>query len=82
MWARFVLVPGLTDAPADVEGAAAFTALLGNVSRVDVLPLHKLGTAKREAVGRVFPLAGAPAPTPEQVAAARGIFTAHGLYAV
>ncbi|MEE1941073.1 pyruvate formate-lyase-activating protein [Streptomyces sp. TRM 70361] len=79
---RFVLVPGLTDEPDNIEGVAAFTASLGNVSRVDVLPFHKLGAAKWEAVGRTFPLAGTPAPAPGQVAAAREIFAAHGLYAV
>ncbi|MGY1454408.1 pyruvate formate-lyase-activating protein [Streptomyces sp. SS8] len=82
VWVRFVLVPGLTDGPDNIEGVAAFAASLGNVSRVDVLPFHKLGAAKWEAVGRTFPLAGTPVPTPEQVAAAREIFAGHGLYAV
>ncbi len=82
VWVRFVLVPGLTDDPANVAGVAAFAASLGNVSRVDVLPFHKLGAAKYQALGRAFPLAGTPGPTPDQVATARATFTAHGLYAV
>ncbi|MFB7945542.1 pyruvate formate-lyase-activating protein [Kitasatospora phosalacinea] len=82
VWVRFVLVPGLTDPADNVEGVAAFAAALGNVSRVDVLPFHKLGAAKWTALGREFTLAGTPSPTPEQVEAARARFTAHGLHAV
>ncbi|MFB4294681.1 pyruvate formate-lyase-activating protein [Nonomuraea sp. ATR24] len=40
-WIRFVLVPGLTDAPENVDGLARFVAGLGNVERVDVLPFHR-----------------------------------------
>ncbi|MFD3511868.1 pyruvate formate-lyase-activating protein [Streptomyces sp. NPDC058657] len=79
---RFVLVPGLTDDPANIEGVAAFTASLGVVSRVDVLPFHKLGEAKWEALGKPFTLHDTPSPGPDQVAAARAIFQRHGLYAV
>ncbi len=78
---RFVLVPGLTDPPGNVDGVASFAASLGNVSRVDVLPFHKLGRAKWEALGREFTLADTPVPTAEQVRAAREIFAAHGLHA-
>ncbi|QKW19661.1 pyruvate formate lyase-activating protein [Kitasatospora sp. NA04385] len=82
VWVRFVLVPGLTDPADNVDGVAAFAASLGNVSRVDVLPFHKLGAAKWAALGREFVLAGTPVPTPEQVRAARDAFAAHGLHAV
>ncbi|MEU8889384.1 pyruvate formate-lyase-activating protein [Streptomyces sp. NPDC048442] len=79
---RFVLVPGLTDDPANIEGVAAFAASLGVVSRVDVLPFHKLGETKWEALGKPFTLHDTPSPGPEQVTAAREIFEGHGLYAV
>ncbi|MEU6374296.1 pyruvate formate-lyase-activating protein [Streptomyces sp. NPDC046909] len=79
---RFVLVPGLTDAPENIAGVAAFAASLGNVSRVDVLPFHKLGEAKWQALGRPFALHDTPSPTPEQVSLARSIFETHGLRAV
>lgn len=79
---RFVLVPGLTDDPHDIDGVAAFAASLGNVGRVDVLPFHKLGEAKWQGLGRPFALHGTPSPTPEQIALARGIFEVHGLYTV
>ncbi len=79
---RFVLVPGLTDDPADIEGVAAFAASLGNVGRVDVLPFPKLGEAKWQALGRPFALRDTPCPTPGQIAQAGSIFGAHGRHAV
>lgn len=79
---RFVLVPGLTDDPDNIDGVAAFAASLGRVSRVDVLPFHKLGEAKWRALGMPFTLGDAPVPTPEQTAEARARFEAHGLRAV
>ncbi|MEV3859561.1 pyruvate formate-lyase-activating protein [Streptomyces sp. NPDC050095] len=82
VWVRFVLVPGLTDDPANIEGVAAFAGSLGNVSRVDVLPFHKLGEAKWQALGKDFTLTGTPSPTPEQITTAREIFAGHGLNAI
>ncbi|MFI6639362.1 pyruvate formate-lyase-activating protein [Streptomyces sp. NPDC050504] len=79
---RFVLVPGLTDDPANIEGVASFAATLPTVTRVDVLPFHKLGEAKWEALGKPFTLHDTPSPTPGQVAAAREVFAAHGLRAI
>ncbi|MFF3018416.1 pyruvate formate-lyase-activating protein [Streptomyces sp. NPDC057939] len=79
---RFVLVPGLTDARENVEGVADFAATLGNVSRVDVLPFHKLGESKWEALGMPFTLHDTPSPDAEQVAAAKAVFAARGLTAV
>ncbi|MZD08086.1 pyruvate formate lyase-activating protein [Streptomyces sp. SID5785] len=82
VWVRFVLVPGLTDDPGNIEGVAAFAASLGNVSRVDVLPFHKLGEAKWQALGTPFALHDTPAPTAEEVGRAKAVFASHGLTAV
>ncbi|MFI1913628.1 pyruvate formate-lyase-activating protein [Nocardia sp. NPDC020380] len=79
VWLRYVLVPGLTDAPEEVCEVARFAGTLGNVERVDVLPFHTLGRAKWEALGRRFVLADTPAPTAEQVSRARQEFESHGL---
>jgi pyruvate formate lyase activating enzyme len=76
---RFVLVPGVTDQPANVRGVARFAATLGNVERVDVLPFHKLGAGKYRALGIPFPLADTPTPTAGQVLEARERFAAEGL---
>jgi len=79
VWVRYVLVPGWTDAPAEVEAVAARCAALPNVARVDVLPFHTLGRSKYDRLGIEFPLDGTPVPTPEDVAGARAIFAARGL---
>ncbi|MEU9803775.1 pyruvate formate-lyase-activating protein [Streptomyces sp. NPDC051000] len=79
---RFVLVPGLTDAEENIEGVASFAGSLGNVSRVDVLPFHKLGEAKWDALGMKFTLHDTPSPSAEQVTVAKAIFSAQGLMAV
>lgn len=79
VWVRFVLVPGLTDDPADVDRVARIAAGLGVVDRVDVLPFHTLGVPKYERLGIPFPLADTPAPERELVARVRAQFAAHGL---
>ncbi len=76
---RFVLVPGLTDAPENIDGLADFVAGLGNVERVDVLAYHRLGVGKYQRLGLRYRLAGTPPPTPAQVADARRRFASRGL---
>ncbi|MEV1011787.1 pyruvate formate-lyase-activating protein [Streptomyces sp. NPDC049881] len=66
-WVRYVLVPGWTDAPEAVDGLARFVAGLGSVERVDVLPFHRLGAPKYEALGLPLPLRDTPGPDPELV---------------
>ncbi|MFE1228047.1 pyruvate formate-lyase-activating protein [Streptomyces sp. NPDC058745] len=81
-WIRYVLVPGWTDDPAAVDGLARFLADLDNIDRVDVLPFHKLGTAKYDALGIPFPLRDNPVPDDELVERVRDQFRAHGLRAL
>ena len=82
VWIRYVLVPGYTDEPAEIELVASLAEELGNVARVEVLPFHTLGQAKYDELGIVFPLAGTEPPTVESVAAARAAFRQHGLKAL
>ncbi|WP_328456466.1 pyruvate formate-lyase-activating protein [Streptomyces sp. NBC_00386] len=82
VWVRFVLVPGLTDPPENVAGVAAFTASLGNVTRVDILPFHKFGADKWAGLGMNFTLAATPVPSAAQIAEARSVFASYGLNAV
>ena len=83
IWVRFVLVPGLTDDPAAVAEVADLAAELGPVvQRVEVLPYHRLGVDKYEALGRAYPLLHTPPPTLEQVRAALAIFRERGLHAL
>jgi pyruvate formate lyase activating enzyme len=81
VWVRFVLVPGWTDDMGEVEKVAAFTASLGNVQRVDVLPFHQMGKFKWEKLGMDYLLRDAKPPTREKVEEALGRFRTKGLKA-
>ena len=82
MWIRFVLVPGLTDAQANVEGLADFVASLKMVERVEVAPFHKLGEFKWKELRMPYRLTHTPSPTPEAVAKVRQAFSSRGLVVV
>ena len=82
MWIRFVLVPGLTDAPANVEGLADFVASLKMVERVEVAPFHKLGEFKWKELRMPYQLDKTEAPTPAAIARVHDIFKSRGLTVV
>jgi pyruvate formate lyase activating enzyme len=79
IWVRFVLVPGLTDEPSNVDAVAAIAASVSTVERVEVLPFHKLGAAKYAALGLRFPLAGTPVPDARLLQRVRAQFRDHGI---
>jgi len=81
IWIRYVLVPGLTDDPADIEQIAAFAATLGNVLRVDVLPFHQMGRYKWKNLGLQYTLDDVEPPTNEAVERTVGIYRSKGLVA-
>ncbi|SEE71428.1 pyruvate formate-lyase-activating protein [Streptomyces sp. KS_5] len=81
VWIRYVLVPGWTDDPEAVDGLAGFVAGLRNVDRVDVLPFHKLGAHKYEALEIPFPLRDTPVPDPDLTERVREQFREQGLKA-
>jgi len=78
VWVRFVLVPGLTDAPANVEGVAEFVAPMKNVEWVEILPFHQLGAFKWKELGLDYQLADTPPASPELVARVIGQFRTRG----
>ncbi len=79
IWIRFVLVPGVTDDPANVDAVADYVATLPTVSRVEVLPFHQMGRDKWETLGLRYELDGVRPPAPELVDRVRGQFRARAL---
>lgn len=79
MWIRYVLVPQLTDDPDDIDGLASFVGTLNTVDRLEVLPFHRMGTAKYARLGIPFPLEHTAPPDLELVQRVRDQFTAHGI---
>lgn len=79
IWIRFVLVPGLTDAPSTIEPIAEYAASLSSVTRVEVLPFHQMGSSKWTELGMDYHLTDTPPPSPELVEDVRDIFRSRGL---
>lgn len=79
VWTRFVLVPGLTDDPDNVEQAARIVSAWPNVERVEVLPFHQMARDKWDSLGIDYQLADVEPPSKQATEAARNIFRDHGL---
>lgn len=79
MWVRYVLVPGLTDAPDNVDAVASFVSTLDGVDRVEVLPFHQLGSAKWAELELSYQLADLSPPTQSLIDRVEGQFRAYSL---
>lgn len=79
VWIRYVLVPGLTDSPEDMEQLAKFLSTLQNVERIDILPFHKMGEYKWEQLGYKYELADTVEPNKDEVTRAKAIFQKYNL---
>jgi pyruvate formate lyase activating enzyme len=82
MWLRYVLVPGLTDIPEEIDALARFGASLGTIERVEILPFHQMGKYKWERLGLGYQLSDTEPPTHDAVAQAVSVFRSAGLDAV
>lgn len=80
-WLRYVLVPGWTDNLEHVTELAAYAAKL-KMEKVEVLPFHKMGEPKWEAMKLPYQLKDTQPPTPELIAHVKEIFVSHGLKTV
>jgi pyruvate formate lyase activating enzyme len=79
VWVRFVLVPGLTDAVANVDAVAEIVSRWPNVERVEVLPFHQMGESKWDRLGLHYELHGVTPPDAALQDRVRGQFEARGL---
>ena len=79
IWARFVLVPDLTDAPENVHNVARIIERWGSVSRVEVLPFHQMGRDKWATLKLPYKLADTSPPSKELIERVRNQFRARGI---
>ena len=79
MWLRYVLVPGLTDIPEEMEGVAASPRRSAWSSASEILPFHQMGRYKWERLGIRYELEETQPPTADLVNQAIEIFQAAGL---
>lgn len=71
-WLRYVLVPGYSDAEADIRTLGERLGGYASVERVELLPYHTLGVHKYEAMGLEYKLRDVRENTPGQLDRARG----------
>ena len=67
MWLRFVLVPTINDSEDVITRWKEFANSLTNVSKIEVLPYHKLGIDKYKKLGIEYRLKDIPEPTKELI---------------
>ncbi len=79
VWIRYVVVPGWSDAPADVEALADFVLTLRTVEMVELLPYHLLGRHKWDTMGIPYLLDDVQPPSNETMDRIRKQLTDRGL---
>jgi pyruvate formate lyase activating enzyme len=72
---RMPLVPGVNDTLDNIRKTASFLGTLGAAGmHLELLPYHRLGEGKYQALGRPYPLDGLKMPEMEQVESVRRAF--------
>lgn len=72
-WLRYVLVPGYSDAEADIRALGEKLSAYTRLQRVELLPYHTLGVHKYEAMGLEYPLRHVRENTHEQLQRAEAL---------
>lgn len=72
-WLRYVLVPGYSDAEADLRALGERLGGCKCIERVELLPYHTLGVHKYEAMGLEYRLKNVRENTPEQIERAAAV---------
>lgn len=73
-WLRYVLVPGYSDFEEDIRGLSEHLGGYKSIQRVEILPYHRLGVHKYEAMGWEYKLKEVKENTPEQLEQAQKLF--------
>lgn len=73
IWVRFVLVPGLTDSTDNIAAVRDITSGLDTIERLEILPFHKMGEHKWEALGLPYTLGDTEPPTAAAIEKTRRI---------
>lgn len=73
-WLRYVLVPGYSDFEEDIRNLGEHLGHYKSIQRVEILPYHRLGVHKYEAMNWEYKLKGVKENTPEQLQQAERLF--------
>jgi len=81
-WIRFVFVPTINDDFDDIQKIAEYIKEFKNVSRVEVLPFHKMGEYKWEELNIEYKLKNVLPPLKKEIDKVKNIFRDRGLNVV
>lgn len=73
-WLRYVLVPGYSDFEEDIRNLGRHLGEYGSIQRVEILPYHRLGVHKYEAMEWDYQLKEVKENTPQQLERAEKLF--------
>lgn len=73
-WMRYVLVPGYSDLEEDIRRLGEQLGKYKSIQRVEILPYHRLGVHKYEAMVWEYQLKEVKENTPEQLERAKRLF--------
>ena len=74
MWLRYVLVPGWSDQEEHLHELGQHFKDYQNIERIEVLPYHRLGVHKWEALGMEYKLKNVPPPDAQKLENVASIF--------
>lgn len=77
-WIRYVLVPGLTDNLDSVRLLSEHLDGYPNVSRIELLPFHKMGEYKWKELGLTYSLSETKEPSKDLIKEVKSIFENNG----
>lgn len=67
VWVRYVLVPGWTDNISSIESLSVYLSNFKNISKIEILPFHKMGEYKWEELGYDYELRNVKEPSNDLV---------------
>lgn len=74
LWVRIPVIPGVNASDDGMSAIAVFLKECGHAGKVELLPMHHLGSGKYESLGVQWPMADVKTPTDEEMAKWRGLF--------
>jgi len=82
VWIRHVVVPGITENYDDIEEMGKYLSRYKVISRVEILPFHKMGEYKWKELNLKYELEDTQPPEKESVEKIKNILSKHHLQAV
>ncbi|MCM2284255.1 MAG: glycyl-radical enzyme activating protein [Desulfobacula sp.] len=82
VWMRFPFIPGMTDTKANIKAVMCFLEKDTVFRKIHILPFHKAGEGKYEALKFKNPMKEIKPPSPERVAEVKAEFESRGFQVI